>query len=250
MNSRQEMIYKLIQDRKFISIDDLSKLVHYSASTIRRDLHLLESLKLIKKVAGGALHLKNDLIENPTELKYQINSKYKKEIADSAVNFIEDYSTIFLDSSSSSQYLANLLILKRGLKIFTTNISTAELLDRQDNNHEVYFIGGKLSNGKVSGTLTESSLRNLYFEQSFLSCRGIDKNGFASELLEEEATLKYRIMTQSKQLFLLADHSKFNASFTFRSLNVKQVTYVITDSAFSNDIKKDYENYSIVIASD
>lgn len=249
INKRQELIVSLVKEKKFVSVDDLSELLHYSQSTVRRDLVELEKLMMIKRVSGGALHIRNEFTENPTEIKYQVNSKEKMQIADLALDFIEDYSTIFLDSSSTSQYLAKLLINKKNLTIFTTNISTADLLDKQLGSHKIYMIGGKLSNGKVNGPLSEYFLQSFYVDQAFISCRGIGSDGYISELLEEEATMKKLIRSQSKQLFLLADSSKFLNSFGFRGLTLKEIDLLISDKPINKPIsdllqKNNVEFYS------
>lgn len=235
MNKRQETIAQLVKEKNFISITELSTVLNYSESTIRRDLVELESLKIIKRVSGGAMYIKKEYMEDLTEIKYQINSLEKLIIADIAIDFIEDYSTIFLDSSSTCQYLAKRLKVKKNLTIFTTNLSTADILDKQSNSHNIFFIGGRLSNGKVSGPLTEHNIKNIFVDQAFVSCRGLAKDGYISEVLEEEAMLKKTIRRQAKQLILMLDDVKFNNSFTYRGLTLNDIDIVITNRIPNND---------------
>ena len=55
MNIRQEKICELVKEKNFMSIMELSKQLHYSESTVRRDLTVLENLKMIKRISGGAM---------------------------------------------------------------------------------------------------------------------------------------------------------------------------------------------------
>ena len=238
MNIRQEKICELVKEKNFMSIMELSKQLHYSESTVRRDLTVLENLKMIKRISGGAMYVKEEHTEDPTEIKSRINSQQKSIIADLAIDFIADHSTIFLDSSSTSQYIAKRLKDKKNLTIFTTNLSTADILDKQQNNHNIYFVGGKLSNGKVGGSCTEFLLRNVFFDQAFLSCGGISDEGYVSELLEEEAMLKKIIRQQTRELFLVADEKKFGKSFTFTSFSLRDLDILITDTVSNEAIKQ------------
>ncbi|QLB51026.1 DeoR family transcriptional regulator [Streptococcus sanguinis] len=58
MNIRQEKICELVKEKNFMSIMELSKQLHYSESTVRRDLTVLENLKMIKRISGGAIYCK------------------------------------------------------------------------------------------------------------------------------------------------------------------------------------------------
>lgn len=245
MNKRQETIVQLVKEKNFISITELSIFLNYSESTIRRDLVELEKLKVVKRVSGGAMYIKKEYMEDLTEIKSQINSLEKHIIADIAIDFIEDYSTIFLDSSSTCQYLAKRLKSKKNLTIFTTNLSTADILDKQSNTHNIFFIGGRLSNGKVSGPLAECNIKSIFVDQAFVSCRGLGKDGGISEVLEEEAMLKKTIRKQTNQLILMLDDIKFNNSYTFRGLTLSDIDIVITNKIPKSDTLSLLDSYKL-----
>ncbi|MBW4806518.1 DeoR family transcriptional regulator [Loigolactobacillus coryniformis] len=81
-NDRQEQILDILKATKYISLEYLINHLHYSDSTIRRDLRKLEKLGLIKYSTGGVTLIKEDLKENPLVLKSDINKEQKKYIAD------------------------------------------------------------------------------------------------------------------------------------------------------------------------
>ncbi len=52
MNTRQEHILEILKQKKAIAIADLSNLLAYSHSTIRRDLITLEEMGLVQREKG------------------------------------------------------------------------------------------------------------------------------------------------------------------------------------------------------
>ncbi|MGT2846342.1 DeoR/GlpR family DNA-binding transcription regulator [Streptococcus massiliensis] len=235
MNKRQTEILKYLKKQKFFRTSDLAKKFNYSESTIRRDLAVLENLHLIKRVSGGAIVIDDDFIENPTELKYFVNSFEKNKIADLALDYIADYHSIFLDSSSTCQYLGHLLQEKKHLTIFTTNLSTADLIDKGNISHSLYMIGGQVSNGKVSGSITEKFMRDIEVDIAFISCKGVSSDYTISEVLETEALFKKIVRQHAKKVILVADHSKINRSYLFKSLSLSDIDCFITDKQLPQD---------------
>lgn len=238
MEDRRNRIMELIKKRKYISIDFLTSELHFSASTIRRDLSYLEDLNLIRRTSGGAILVKEDLIENPQLFKYEIHKGEKRIIAELAIDFVEDYATIFLDSSSTSQIFSEKLNKKKSLTIFTTNLTTAMKVEARKENH-AYCIGGLVSDGKVGGSLCEQMASNIVVDCAFISCRGFDPKFGASDLLQEEAGIKQIIKKNAKKVILLVDSSKFNKSYNFKSLAIDDIDHLISD-------RKPPENFKVL----
>lgn len=229
MKSRQETIINLLKQKKYVSVSSLVEKFHYSESTIRRDLTALEKLNLIKRTAGGAVLVKDNLIENPHLVKYKTNIEEKRLIAELAADFIEDYSTIFLDASSTCQFLAEKISRsKENVKVITPNLTTALEIDNQLKN-SVYCVGGLVVDGKVGGSLSEELLRKLHVDIAFISCRGYDNEFGASDILETEAGIKKTIIENCKKVILILDHSKFDKRYAFQSVPTRKIDYMITD---------------------
>ena len=53
ISERQKQILSLLNDRTFITVQELSKLTFTSASSIRRDLTYLQNNGLVKRLHGG-----------------------------------------------------------------------------------------------------------------------------------------------------------------------------------------------------
>lgn len=153
MKDRQLKIIKLLERSRFLSVSQLSKQLHYSQSTIRRDLQVLEKADFLERFHGGALLLRPDEHEMPTDVKANLHTKEKNYIASLASEYIQDNQVIFLDGSSTSNILAHNLLNFQNLFIATTNMSTAIYLSKNSSN-KILALGGIMKDVIGTSTLT------------------------------------------------------------------------------------------------
>lgn len=247
-NNREQELLKIIEEKKYMSIANLSKKLFVSESTIRRDIASLENKKLIKKTKGGVLAINEQSTELPLLFKSQINSEKKKHIADLAVDFIGEGQTIFLDSSSTNLYLAKKIKRFKSITIITNGIRTADLLS-DEADLEVYCTGGKLysKRSSVNGARTCEYLSKCYVDVAFLSCRGLSVNLGATDYSEEEAMVKMTIQQNAKLVILTVDSSKFDKLFSHQSIPFDNIDVIISDSDLPESIKEKIKNYDIEI---
>jgi DeoR family fructose operon transcriptional repressor len=84
------------------SVDELSKLVNVSDTTVYRDLISLKNTGFILKVHGGAIWAE-DNIESDNKVEHRINVRLRKEVEEKAeigkkaAQLIGDETSIFLD---------------------------------------------------------------------------------------------------------------------------------------------------------
>ena len=102
-NSRIEDILRLVNSKGVISIGELAETTFASRSTIRRDIEKLESQGLIRRYHGGA---ESVLALNPPQIvRRHRNRAEKSVIAAKAAKFVNPGSTIFIDASTTIQYM-------------------------------------------------------------------------------------------------------------------------------------------------
>ena len=63
MNSRQNEILQLVNDRKRVQVTELSDIIGVSGVTIRQDLNFLEQQGYLKRAHGAATALQSDDID-------------------------------------------------------------------------------------------------------------------------------------------------------------------------------------------
>lgn len=241
MNARQEKILELIQERKYISSIELMEKFHYSESTIRRDLILLEKLSVIKRVPGGAILIKKDFIEGPQSINKNLSVNEKRIIADLAIDFVADYQTIFLDSSTTVQVFSSYLNTKNHLNIVTPNLKTALLIEKLDKNHSIYTLGGEVEDGHINDAMGMEFLNHFMFDAAFFSARGFSAEIGTTERLNQEALIKQHVVNKSSHNILLLDKSKFDKVHPFIALKIDRIDTLVTDLKPSVEILESLE---------
>ena len=230
-SQRQEYILELIRKRKAVSVAQLSKELFVNEATLRRDLNALAKSGIISRTYGGAVLNEGQGSEIPFFVRETSNADAKRQIGESAAEFIKDGDTIFLDSSSTAAFIIPHLEQKKGLRI-VTNGAKAVLMLSKLSECEIYCIGGKLRENSLSfvGSDTLGSLTNFHFDASFFSCRGIDMRCGLTDSNINEAEMRRRLIENSKKTYLLADKSKFDVVSFYTISPLSAVSAIVTDS--------------------
>lgn len=228
MNKRQEFLLTLLKEKNFLTITEISKLLHYSDSTVRRDLKVLSDNGLVQRINGGAFVLKPNEIETPTTIKQHLNLSEKKYIASLAAGFIENRQNIFLDSSSTANTLSHFLEAFKDLNITTTNLETAIYLNLHTQN-KINVLGGTLIDTNTSGMIAASYLKNYVFDVSFMSCRGLSLKYGVTDRVESESNLKHSLLECTKKMVLLIDNTKFGQVLPYKDCELNQLSALVTD---------------------
>jgi len=117
---RRNRILEYIRNKNTVTMEELIKEFDISDITLRRDLSILASDNLIKKVYGGAT-IVDSIVREPVFLKrINENKQEKTRIAFEAQKRISDGDIILIESGSTCLELAKHLGEKKDLKIITT----------------------------------------------------------------------------------------------------------------------------------
>ena len=151
--------------------------------------------------------------------------------------------TIFIDGSTTCEYMANFLSNKSNVTVITHNISLAVKLSEQG--VSVICSGGKIveAPSMLGGSDTVETAEKYHADKMFFSSGAISKDG---RIITEE--LYYLILKamakNSDQLYYLVDHEKRKQTEELRSaqylFDVGKVNYVISDYDFGKDLQNQY----------
>lgn len=227
---RRQKILSIIESKELVKIEELQKIFSdISSSTLRRDLKELENNRKIESLSGGAVKAISTKGEIPISTRNNLNSKEKEKIAQLAANLINDGDTIYLDSGSTCSILFQ-KILWKNITIYTSNTDVFSVRDNII--AKVIILGGKYNpmNSSVYGSLTESILKDLYFNKSFLGANGIDEKLGVTTPTIEEANKKRLVKEHSDQVYLVCDSSKFHNLSNVKAFDLEDVI-IISDKA-------------------
>ena len=229
---RKKQIVELIEKKRILKVTELSRLLDATEATIRRDLDELQKQNKVRRVHGGAVPAaKTGRIFHYSELS-TLCMEEKKRIAAKALTYIQDGDTLLFDGSTTALELG-----KRGLESALTNISiitnsfhlTALFTG---SGKRVIHTGGELFSGMnyATGTIAEQMLSGIRADKCFLGSNGIEPSYGYSVPNFLDAALKKSMQKASRVSFVLADHTKFGASYMAKFADFScGIDYLVTD---------------------
>lgn len=229
ITNRQKQILDILNERVFITVEELSKLTFTSASSIRRDLTYLQNNGLAKRSHGG-VSLPEPLYGVASFYdRTQKSIKEKRLIAQKASVLLKDGQSIMLDSSSTAAFLLPFIAKKKNVCLFTNNLSTAvNAIELGINTH---CLGGSSTNGSValSGAETYTALSNIRTDILFFSSQSIDSDGSISDSTEQENYVRILMLKASNKSVFLCDSKKFNTTSVYKLCNIDDVDIAVFD---------------------
>ncbi|WP_322903509.1 DeoR/GlpR family DNA-binding transcription regulator [Paenibacillus campi] len=231
---RKHKMVEYLQQNHRASVQELGEVFHVSESTVRRDLKELEDGRLLKRTHGGAISLQSVDFEPNMVEKEDSYREEKENIARRAAELVIQGDTILLDSGTTTLPLARALRSRSGIRVITNSVIVlGELKDCR--NIELSIIGGLLRPDTQAfvGPMAERTLDMIRVDKAFIATNGLDiKEGITTPNLIE-AAIKRKMIDISKQVILLADHSKIGGIAYAKFADLTDIDYCITDGGAS-----------------
>ena len=226
---RKQQILAALQHTPAIRAVELGLTLRTSVASIRRDLADLERSGLLKRTHGGAISNRLAAFEPSLAQKEDQYQAEKAAIALRAAALVEPGDTIFLDAGSTTRQIARELRGHRNLTVVTNALSVASELAASD--LDVILTGGHLRRGVLSqvGPIAEQAIAGLHVDKLFLAANGVHlaKGVTTPNLLE--ARTKRTMVENTKQVILVADHSKFGIVTFGRVCGLERLDAIVTD---------------------
>jgi len=240
---RLDKILEILKQNGYVAVKYLVEELHYSNATINRDLNVLEGQKLINRSYGGVelVHRKSV----PLPFRYHKMKTAKNKIAKAAAELVCDGDTIFIDGTTTTEYMGKYLTDKKNITVITNNIALVAFLCEYDIN--VICLGGRVEE-KPSMLMGSETVENA-------SCYRADKMFFASSAFTEDGkigsdelyfSLLRTMVKNSDVLCYMGDHEKLNGSYNKVLCNLSDIDYIITDYCFDDKIKEKYKNAEFI----
>ena len=242
---RLDSIMDILKKNGYVSVKYLTEELHYSNATINRDLNILQKQKLIKRSYGGVELVKSKA--TPLVFRYHKMKSAKNKIAKAAAEFINDGDTIFVDGSTTSQYMAQHILNKKNLTVITNNMALVSYLSEY--NIKAICLGGTVAEvpSMLDGDETVENASKYLADKCFFAAAGISDEGeiYTGNMYY----LLHRIMAKnSKQVFYLIDSGKINRKSTRILFDLNSVTHVISDYEFKAELKEKYTEVKFIKA--
>ena len=244
---RRMEIVKIINTHKSATVAEIVEWIGASPATVRRDLTWLDEQGLIMRTHGGATAIdysSQALLRGSVPSYEQRLNEYmeeKRSIGQCASGLVHDGETIILDASTTNHYVLPFLAKKRDLTIITNSLSISdELMTIGEANPSLTVIcsGGTLYRRSYSfiGMVAEQALSQFYVDKAFIGLRGISVHHGLTSPFPEEIPIKRQMIKCAKEVFILADHTKFNVTSASLIAPLTIVHTLIIDGGATSEV--------------
>lgn len=230
---RRNRILDLVKSDGAAQVTDLARKFGVSTVTIRNDLAELQESGALLRDRGGAIappaprqinHLPR-LLERST-----LNLAAKQRIGRAAARLVQPGDTIIMDAGTTVVEMSSHLADVSPLTVVTNALNVA-LTIGSSTDAQVIFLGGTLSREASStvGPLAEQTLANLAVQKVFLGTQALDWASGLTDTTLEIAQVKRAMIKAAKQIYLLADSSKWNQTGFIKVASLERIDTLITD---------------------
>jgi DeoR family glycerol-3-phosphate regulon repressor len=154
----------------------------------------------------------------------------KQRIGRLVARHIPNHSSLFINIGTTTEAVARELMDHVELRIVTNNLHVAGLLSANPS-FEVIIAGGLVRSRDrgIVGEATLDLIRQFKVDFGIIGISGVDSEGSLLDFDYREVRVAQAIIANSRQVFLVADHSKFGRDAMVRLGHIGQVTALFTD---------------------
>jgi DeoR family ulaG and ulaABCDEF operon transcriptional repressor len=247
---RDRVILNLLDERGFVSFQELSHRLDASPATLRRDLDRLQVDGKLVRVRGGAqptvgmreggLHLQGV----PFHENINRNRAAKEAIGKAAAALCRPGDAVIIDGGSTTlQMCPDLEPL--GLHVLTNSLHIVSALLQQPNTR-VSIPGGVVFREQniVLDPFDDTSARSFHASRMFVGAAAVNRHGLMqSDIILVQAERKLLALTD--EVIALVDSGKFHASAGHMLCELSRVKTLITDSQISDASAKILESAGV-----
>lgn len=246
---RRAQILERIRREGGASVAELARVHDVSSITVHRDLERLAHEGLVERIHGGARALEGEPDGIETDWTQRLRSAWpeKEAIAARAIEWIEDGSTIFIDSSTSSLALAR-EIERRPPNALTlvTNSPTIAMELHAESIHLIVTPGEVDQNLRmIGGRWAAEFLSGLNFSAAFISAAGVTLElGLTTSRRPLADTLNAARAVSTRTIGLI-DSSKFGRSSLLGIVAAEELDAIVVDDGLSEQTVEIYRSAGV-----
>ena len=238
----KQMLHYLWRHR-ILTTQQAIELFGFAEATVRRDFQYIASHYPGMSRSHGRLNFDDntDDKEYLFDVKRTLQSEAKRQIAARARSMIKDGDCFFLDSGSTCLELAKCLGDAK-VKVICNDIKIANQLGCFSQ-VESYIVGGLIRPGYFSvGESIALEMLNLFsVDHDFISCGALSREMGITNATLFEVGVKKRIIQRSREVTLMADHSKFDTVEPHSVATLSCIKTIISDQNLSDTVKFRYQ---------
>lgn len=242
---RYELIKQYVIKKQNVTLKELEDEFSVSMNTIRRDVNKILQDPQFEKVYGG-VSVKKDTLVHFADRNIE-NKEAKKIIAKEAAKFIKPNDLIYIDSGTTTKYLLDYLDENIDISIITNSLDVV-IKAEKFNNIPIFLLGHifKKSTRSFIGIETDELGTKYNIDKAFMAATAVSKsNGLMnSDVMEYD--IKKQAIEKAGEVYLLADHKKFDKSTLLTYASLDSIDYLITDDKISQTYVDYFKEHNII----
>ncbi len=226
---RQQALLQWIENSHYVSLEEIAERFHVTTQTARRDIADLEHRGKVRKLHGGVSQL-TPLDPVTYRQRRHDRADEKVRIAEAVVALIPDGATVFLDTGTTCEAIANTLISRERLHVVTYSLRSAAIISEKTD-FTLAVPGGFVRpiDGGMFQEDTPEFIRRFKFDYAIISVSGVDDDGDLCDDDHTEVAVVSAALRQAAHKLLAVDSSKFGKRAMVRLGSVHDITTVITN---------------------
>jgi DeoR family glycerol-3-phosphate regulon repressor len=253
LNPRQLAILQSVKDQGSVKTEELAEEFGITLQTARRDIQRLTETAELERFHGGVRAVDSSSRNITYTERQRTQSGAKQDIARQVAAAIPHGASLFMNIGTTVEAVASELLHHRDLRVVTNNLHVARILAANPQ-CEVVVAGGTLRHEDL-GIVGEAALnfiRQFKVDIGLIGISGIDADGTLRDYDMREVMVARAIVAQSRQVWLVADHSKFGRPAMIEMAPIKAVHTVFTDTppdAAFERLLRDWDVHCVVASS-
>jgi DeoR family transcriptional regulator, glycerol-3-phosphate regulon repressor len=231
-NPRQAELLDEVLRQGSVSVEALADRFGVTLQTVRRDVKLLSEAGLLARFHGG-VRVPRSTTENIAYRQRQhIHEGAKKAIARAVAAAVPAGCSLILNIGTTTEAVARELLKHKGLRVITNNLNVAAILS--DNPDCEVIVAGGVVRGRDRGIVGEATvefMRQFRVDIALIGISGIEADGSLRDFDFREVKVTRAIIENAREVWLAADHSKFNRPAMVEVGRVDQLDMLFTDQA-------------------
>jgi DeoR family glycerol-3-phosphate regulon repressor len=229
-NPRQILLLEELRTRKSATVEQLAETLGVTLQTVRRDVQRLAEQGLLSRFHGG-VRLPSSTVENIAHNQREsLNSAGKTRIARAVAQAVPNHCSLILNIGTTTEAIAKALLRHQGLRVITNNLNVAAILCANPD-CEVIVAGGvvRTRDRGIVGEAAVDFIRQFRVDIAIIGISGIEDDGTLRDFDYREVKVAQTIVEHAREVWLAADHSKFNRPAMVQLASLDQIDRLFTD---------------------
>ena len=250
LEERHAQILEMLNRDGKVLVKELAEIFGVTEDSIRKDLSSLELDGKLKRTYGGAVTIEEKLQMTEANRRRISDVEAKRKIAAAAVRLMQPQDLIFLDISTISIAIAQILEkTETPYKILTNMVDVLVMLARNPKIN-LFFAGGQINQSRdgFSDGLNLEFISKFRPDISFIGAFGVDiKRNSLTSRDTAGGIHKARMIEVSKKNFIIAESRKIGVESSYSFATLEKIDGIITETKLPESLTTAAEKFGTKI---